>query len=118
MTTLTKQLPQHQTYQNAIRPSIPHKPAGTNTPTPATAIKSFSPKELVPRLGASEQMVRIFLRKHYPQIHVKNKSWNISPEMAKQIETDYKNQIKAREAQKKLRIEKELSGVLKQRNKF
>jgi hypothetical protein len=63
---------------------------------PATAIRSFSPKELVPRLGASEQMVRIFLRKHYPQIHVKNKSWNISPEMAKQIETDYKNRAAAR----------------------
>jgi hypothetical protein len=110
MTTLTKQLPQIQTHRNTIRPSIRNKPAGTNAATPATTIGSFSPKELVPRLGASEQMVRIFLRKHYPQIHVKNKSWNISPELARQIEIDYKNQAKAREAQKKLRIRKELNG--------
>jgi hypothetical protein len=112
MTTLTKQLPLIQTYQNTIRPSILNKSVGTNAPTPATVIRSFSPKELVPRLGASEQMVRIFLRKHYPQIHVKNKSWNISPEMAKQIETDYKNRAAARLAEKRLRIEKELNEAL------
>ena len=57
-------------------------------------------------------MVRIFLRKNYPQIHVKNKAWNISSELAKQIENDYKNQVKAREAEKKLRIAQELSGIL------
>ena len=73
--------------------------------------RPFSPKDLVPRLGASEAMVRIFLRKYYPDVHVKNKSWSLSPELAKQIETDYKNKVKAREAEKKLRIEKELSGL-------
>ena len=112
MTTLTTQLPLSQAHLNTIKPSTQNKPVRTNAPPPATAIKSFSPKELVPRLGASEQMVRIFLRKHYPQIHVKNKSWNISPEMAKQIETDYKNRAAARLAEKRLRIEKELNEAL------
>jgi hypothetical protein len=32
--------------------------------------------------------------------------------LAKQIENDYKNQVKAREAGKKLRIEQELSGIM------
>jgi len=47
-----------------------------------TGIKRFrllTPKDMVPRLGTSEAMVRIFLRKYYPEIHVKNKFWNISP---------------------------------------
>ena len=73
-------------------------------------VRPLTPKDLVPRLGTSEAMVRIFLRKYYPDIHVKNKSWNISQELARQIETDYKNMVKAREAEKKLRIEKELAG--------
>ena len=42
---------------------------------------------------------------------MKNKSWSLSPELARQIETDYKNKVKTREAVKKMRIEKELSGV-------
>jgi len=44
---------------------------------------------------------------------LKNKSWNISLELAKQIETDYKNHIKAREAEKRQRVQKELNGALK-----
>jgi len=43
---------------------------------------------------------------------VKNKAWKISPELAKQIEKDYRNLVHAREAEKKLRIEKELTGEL------
>jgi hypothetical protein len=73
---------------------------------------SFSPKDLAPRLGTSKEMVRIFLRRYYPETHVKNKAWNISPELAQQIEKDYRNLVQAREAEKKLRIEKELAGEL------
>ncbi len=73
-------------------------------------LRSLSLKDLVPRLGTSEDMVRIFLLKNYPEAHVKHKAWSISPEFAKQIEKDYKNQVKIREAEKKLRIERELSG--------
>jgi len=113
MTTLTKQLPQVQTDRNTIKPNTMVKPFRSDAANKAGIIKSFSPKELAPRLGTSEQMVRIFLRKYYPEIHVKNKSWNISLELAKQIETDYKNHIKAREAEKRQRVQKELNGALK-----
>ena len=55
-------------------------------------------------------MIRIFLRKHYPQTHEKNQPWSITLELAKQIEKDFKNQTKAKEAQKKLQIEQDLKG--------
>jgi hypothetical protein len=73
---------------------------------------SFSPKDLAPRLGTSKEMVRIFLRRYYPETHVKNKAWNISPELAKQMEKDYRNLVQAREAERKLRIQRELAGKL------
>jgi len=74
-------------------------------------MRSLGPKDLVPRLGASEAMIRMFLRKYYPDIHEKNKSWIFSPGQAKEIETDYKNRVQAREAGKKRRIEQELAGI-------
>ena len=74
-------------------------------------MRSLGPKDLVPRLGASEAMIRMFLRKYYPDIHEKNKSWIFSPGQAKEIETDYKNRVRAREAGKKRRIEQELAGI-------
>ncbi len=74
-------------------------------------LRPLGPKDLVPRLGASEAMIRLFLRKYYPNIHVKNKSWTFTPEQAGQIETDYKNRVQAREADKKRRIEQELAGI-------
>ena len=70
----------------------------------------LSPKDLVSRLGTSEEMVRNFLRKYYSETHVKRKSWCISPELAHQIEMDYKNMVNAREAERKQRIKKELAG--------
>ena len=73
-------------------------------------LRPLSLKDLVPRLGTSEDMVRIFLMKNYPEAHVKHKAWSINHEFAKQIEKDFKNQVKIREAEKKLRIERELSG--------
>lgn len=72
--------------------------------------RSLTLEDLVPRLGTSKNMIRIFLRKNYPEAYVRNKSWRISHEFAKKIETDYKNQIKIRDAKRKLRIERELSG--------
>ena len=92
MTTITK-------------PSVP-------IPGETKIFRPLTPKDLVPRLGTSEDMIRIFLRKNYPEVHVKNKAWNISPELAKQIEKDYKNQVNAREVEKKRRIEQELAGIL------
>jgi len=109
MTTLTKSSPQFTTAPTADH----YPPAQKESGGTLTGIKRFrllTPKDMVPRLGTSEAMVRIFLRKYYPEIHVKNKFWNISPELARQIEIDYKNRAKAREAEKKLRIEKELAG--------
>jgi hypothetical protein len=102
MTTITKistQIPGSQKTENH------------NAASEKKNLRPLSPKDLVPKLGASEAMVRIFLRKYYPDVHVKNKSWSLSPDLARQIETDYKNKVKAREAEKKLRIEKELSGL-------
>ena len=111
MTTLTKPSPQFTTAPNTGCYPLAQK-ENCCTITGIKRYRSLTPKDLVPRLGTSEAMVRIFLRKYYPEIHVKNKFWNISPELAKQIETDYKNRIRAREADKKLRIEKELAGEL------
>ena len=62
---------------------------------------SFSPKDLAPRLGTSKEMVRIFLRKYYPETHVKNKAWNISPELAQQIEKDYRKPGKCQRSREK-----------------
>ena len=86
---------------------------GNQRAWPKTKIlRPLGPKDLVPRLGASEALIRMFLRRYYPAIHVKNKSWIFSPEQAGQIETDYKNRVKAREADKKRRIEQELAGLI------
>ena len=75
-------------------------------------LRPLTTKDLVPRLGTSEDMVRIFLRKNYPEVHQKYKQWRISPELAKKIERDYRSQVNAREAQKMLRIQKELAGEM------
>ena len=40
--------------------------------------KVYSPRELAPRLGTSEEVVRNFLRKYYPEIHERHKAWNIT----------------------------------------
>ena len=86
----------------------------TKAPISETGLfRSLSPKDLVSRLGTSEDMVRIFLRKNYSGVHTKKKRWSIRPELARQIEKDYKNMVQAREAERKQRIEKELAGELK-----
>jgi hypothetical protein len=75
------------------------------------AFISFSPRELAPRMGTSEEVVRTFLRKYYPETHESHKAWNISPSLARQIEQDFKNRARQREAERKLRIEQELAGM-------
>jgi hypothetical protein len=75
-------------------------------------LRPLTPKDLVPKLGTSEDMVRIFLRRNYPELHQKYKQWLISPDLAKKIERDYRSQVNAREAVKKLRIQKELAGEM------
>ena len=103
MTTITKP---------SARSISTQKTVNKNATGEKKILRQLGPKDLVPRIGASEAMIRIFLRKYYPDVHVKNKSWSFSLELARQIETDYKNRVKAREAEKKLRIEKELAGEL------
>ena len=87
------------------------KPSARIRNSAKKTFRPLTPKDLVPRIGASEAMIRIFLRKYYPEIHEKNKSWLFSPDEARQIETDYKNRVQAREAGKKQRIERELAGI-------
>ena len=91
---------------------------GENTATKSATIetksqnasKTLTPKDLVSRLGTDEKKIRIFLRKHYPQTHEKNQPWSITPELAKQIEKDFKNQTKAKETEKKQQITQDLTG--------
>lgn len=97
------------TSQNAIQQSILKIASKENTTHEINTLRSFSLKDLALRLGTSEDMVRIFLLKNYPEAHVKNKPWTISHDFTKQIEMDYKNQVNAREAKKRLRIGKELT---------
>jgi hypothetical protein len=112
MTTITKPSPQITASPNPVPQIRLYNTDNIHIIKGIKIIRTLSPKDLVPRLGTSEAMVRIFLRKYYPDTHIKNKSWSISPELARQIEADYKNKVKAREAEKKLRIEKELAGEL------
>jgi hypothetical protein len=98
--------------QNTIQQNVLKIATKENSTNETNILRSFSLKDLAVRLGTSEDMVRIFLLKNYPGSHVKNKSWTISPDFTRQIEMDYKNQVNAREAKKRLRIEKELSGYI------
>jgi hypothetical protein len=101
-----------QTSQNATRQITLNNASKEKVSSRTQILRPLRLKDLVPRLGTSEDMVRIFLLKNYPEAHVKNKSWSINPEFAKQIEKDYKNQVRIREAERKLRIERELSGYM------
>jgi hypothetical protein len=69
-------------------------------PTNATEPTKFlSPKDLVPKLGINDKMIRIFLRKNYPRPE-NGKQWQISPEVAKRIIKDYTAKSKADKAEK------------------
>ena len=67
------------------------------TPSSDTGLfRSLSPKDLASRLCTSEDMVRIFLRKNYAEVRTKKKRWSIRPQLARQIEKDYRNLVQAR----------------------
>ena len=65
MTTITKPSAAIQTFPNSTRQIVLNK-----TAREAKLYRMLTPKDLVPRLGTSEDMVRIFLRKNYPAVHV------------------------------------------------
>lgn len=71
---------------------------------------NLTPKDLVSKLGISEKRVRMLLRKDYPRER-KGGQWQITPELAKTIVKAYRAKEKAKEAERKLRIEKQLSGT-------
>jgi len=80
--------------------------------TPTNAIeptKFLSPKDLVPKLGINDKMIRIFLRKNYPR-PAKGKQWEITPEFAKRIVKDYAAKSKADKAEKTEQIQEQLAA--------
>jgi hypothetical protein len=79
-------------------------------PTNATEPTKFlSPKDLVPKLGINDKMIRIFLRKNYPR-PAKGKQWEITPEFAKRIIKDYAAKSKADKAEKTEQIQEQLTA--------
>ena len=62
-------------------------------------IKTTTPQELAKRMGISDKRVRSILRSSI-QRGTKNKSWQITPEQAKQVIKDYKAKVKEKEAKK------------------
>ena len=80
-------------------------------PTNATEpVKLLSPKNLVPKLGINDKMIRIFLRKNYPRPE-HGKQWQITPEFAKRIVKDYAAKSKADKAEKTEQVQKELNAA-------
>ena len=73
-------------------------------------VKTVTPQELVKRMGISDKRVRAMLRSSI-QRGTKNKSWQITPEQAKQVIKDYKAKVKERETKKQAEIDKQLKGV-------
>jgi hypothetical protein len=75
----------------------------------AEPVKSLSPKDLVPKLGINDKMIRIFLRKNYPRPE-KGKQWEITPEFAKRIIKDYTAKSKSDKAEKTEQIQEQLTA--------
>jgi hypothetical protein len=84
--------------------TIPTIPTNANEP-----VKFLSPKDLVPKLGINDKMIRIFLRKNYPRPE-KGKQWEITPEFAKRIVKDYAAKSKADKAEKTEQIQEQLTA--------
>jgi len=81
-----------------------------STPTnEAGSVKYLSPKDLVPKLGINDKMIRIFLRKNYPRPE-NGKQWEITPEFAKRIVKDYAAKSKADKAEKTEQIQEQLAA--------
>jgi hypothetical protein len=81
----------------------------TITSTVTEPVKLLSPKNLVPKLGINDKMIRIFLRKNYPRPE-KGKQWGITPEFAKRIVKDYNAKSKETEAKKGEQIQEQLNA--------
>jgi hypothetical protein len=73
-------------------------------------VKLLSPKDLVPKLGIDDKMIRIFLRKNYPRPE-HDKQWQITPEFAKRIVKDYAAKNKADKAEKTEQVQKQLNAA-------
>ena len=69
------------------------------------------PKHLAARMGISPKRLRAMLRAEHPRVaEIKGKKWEISPELAKEVEKAYKAKKAIKEAPKKEQITKELEG--------
>jgi hypothetical protein len=77
--------------------------------TSTSTVKTLTPKELAKRMGISDKRVRSILRSSI-QRDAKHKSWQVTPEQAKQVIKDYKAEVKEREAKKQAKIKNELEG--------
>ena len=72
---------------------------------------AMEPKNLAARMGISPKRLRAMLRAEYPRaVEVKGKKWEISPELAKEVQKAYKERKAKKEAEKKEKIKKELEG--------
>jgi len=72
---------------------------------------TMEPKNLAARMGISPKRLRAMLRTEHPRaLEVKGKKWEISPELAKEVQKAYKERKAAKEATKKEKIGKELAG--------
>ena len=60
-------------------------------------------------MGTSDKKVRSLLRSSIPR-DTKHKSWQVTPEQAKQVIKDYKTIIKDRESKKQAKIKQELDS--------
>ena len=79
--------------------------------TTTSAVKTLTPQELAKRMGISDKRVRSILRSSI-QRGTKNKSWQITPEQAKQVIKDYRAKV----WEKKLRSRQRLRMSRKVRN--
>ena len=71
----------------------------------------MEPKNLATKMGISPKRLRALLRAEHPRkAEVKGKKWEISPELAKKVEVDYKAKKAKKEAEKQAEIKKELAG--------
>ena len=70
---------------------------------------AMEPKHLAARMGISPKRLRAMLRAEHPRVaEVKGRKWEISPELAKEVQKAYKEKKAAKVAAKKAEIKKEL----------
>lgn len=70
---------------------------------------AMEPKYLAARMGISPKRLRAMLRAEHPRVaEVKGKKWEISPELAKEVQRTYKEKKAKKEEAKQAEIKKEL----------